>query len=214
MEAFRKFTANFEASHQHYKKIYLNMMAFEDLAIDAYADGDRTKRVLSHPVAQELPQTITENVAQWRNPFRDAYNALRGEVLDVKAMMVAMSGRTGLEVLQSKAESKQREKKLELEKMTMGKTTLKSFFKSKSTITKDIDAYSAAIQQLDVDIDQYRKLVNFITIYNGQIAIEKFKRLKASAYYKMLNSFSVKEISNAHLNATLAHAILKLQDEM
>ena len=48
--------------------------------------------------------------------------------------------------MQHKAESKQRDKKTELEKMTLGKTTLKSFFKSKSTITKDIDSYSAAIQ--------------------------------------------------------------------
>jgi len=52
VEAFRKFSINYETSHQHYKKIYLNMMAFEDMAIDAYSDGDRTKRVLSHPVAQ------------------------------------------------------------------------------------------------------------------------------------------------------------------
>jgi len=37
--------------------------------------------------------------------------------------------------------------------MTLGKTTLKSFFKSKNTIQKDIDAYSATIQQLDVDTD-------------------------------------------------------------
>jgi len=96
----------------------------------------------------------------------------------------------------------------------MGKTTLKSFFKSKSTIQKDIDAYSASIQQLDVDIDQYRKLLNFITIYHGQIAIEKFKHLKAQAYYKMLNMFSIKEIGNAHLHATLSHNILELLDQM
>ena len=51
--------------------------------------------------------------------------------------------------------------------MTLGKTTLKSLFKSKTTITKDIDVYSAAIQQLDLDIDQYKKLVNFITIMHG-----------------------------------------------
>ena len=121
------------------------MMAFEDMAIDAYSDGDRTKRVLSHPVAQELPQKITENIEKWRNPFKEAYMQLRGEMLDVKAMMVALSGKTNQELLCSKAESKQREKKTELEKMTLGKTTLKSFFKSKSTITKDIDAYSAAI---------------------------------------------------------------------
>ena len=117
-------------------------------------------------------------------------------------------------MLQTKAEGKQRDKKQELEKMTLGKTTLKSFFKSKSTIQKDIDSYSAAIQQLDVDIDQYKKLVNFITIYHGQIAIDKFKRLKAAAYYKMLNSFSIKEVSNAHLHATLAHSILELQDQI
>ena len=112
----------------------------------------------------------------------------------------------------TKTEAKQRDKKTELEKMTLGKTTLKSFFKSKSKVTKDIDSYTAAISQMDVDIDNYKKLVNFITIYHGQLAIDKFKRLKAAQYYKMLNAFSIKEVSNAHLHATLAHSILQLQD--
>ena len=189
------------------------MIAFEDMAIDAYGDGDRTKRVLSHPIAAELPETIEKNIEKWKNPFKEAYMALRGEVLDLKAMMNAMNGRANQEALQTKSETKQREKKAELEKMTLGKTTLKSFFKSKSTISKDIDAYSAAISQLDGDIDQYKKLVNFITIFHGQMAIDKFKRLKSAAYYKMLNSFSIKEVSNAHLHATLAHSILEMQDQ-
>lgn len=98
--------------------------------------------------------------------------------------------------------------------MTLGKTTLKSFFKSKSTISKDIDGYTAAISQLDVDIENYKLLTNFITIYHGMMAIDKFKRLKAAAYYKMLNTFSIKEVSNAHLQATLAHSILQLQDQL
>ena len=50
--------------------------------------------------------------------------------------------------------------------------------------------------------------MNFITIYHGHVAIDKFKRLKATTYYKMLNQFSIKEVSNAHLHATLAHEIL------
>lgn len=129
------------------------MMAFEDLAIDAYSEGDRTKRVLSHPVAQDLPVKITENIDKWRNPFKDAYLQLRNELLNIKAMMSAMQGRMDQEVLQTKTESRQRDKKVELEKMTLGKTTLKSFFKSKSTINKDIDSYTAAIQQMDVDIE-------------------------------------------------------------
>ena len=121
-------------------------MAFEDMAIDSYSDGERTKRVLSHPIAQDLPVQITESIEKWRNPFKDAWFTLRGELLDVKAMMTAMNGRSAQEALMTKAETRQRDKKTELEKMTLGKTTLKSFFKSKSTITKDIDSYSATIQ--------------------------------------------------------------------
>ena len=182
------------------------------MSIDCYSDGDRTKRALSHPIAQDIPDKVKENIEKWRNPFKEAWMTLRGECLDIKAMMNAMNGRTKQEQLMTKSETKQRDKKAELEKMTLGKTTLKSFFKSKSTIQKDIDAYSANIQQLELDIEQYKKLVNFITIYHGQIAIDKFKRLKAAAYFKMLNGFCIKEVSNAHLHATLSHSILELQD--
>jgi len=90
VEQFRKFAANYDSQHQHYKKVYLNLLAFEDMAIDTFSDGDRTKRVLSHPVAQELPTQINENIDKWRNPFKDAYMMLRGEMLDVKAMIGAM----------------------------------------------------------------------------------------------------------------------------
>ena len=89
--------------------------------------------------------------------------------------------------------------------MSLGKTTLKSFFKSKSTIEKDILNYQADIEALNVDIEDYRKLVNFITIYHGHMAIDKFKHHKIAQYYRMLNFFSVREISNAHISATLFH---------
>lgn len=132
-------------SHAHYKKIYANLMAFEDLAIETYSDGDKEKRVLSNPNAEDLPARIVENMDKWRNPFKDAWMCLRGELLDLKAMMASMKGLQITQDLQTKAEAKQREKKTELEKMTLGKTTLKSFFKSKTKISKDIDSYSAAI---------------------------------------------------------------------
>lgn len=82
------------------------MLEFEDMAIDSLSDGDRTKRVLSHPIAQELPTKIAENIEKWRNPFKDAWLGLRGEVLDLKAMMNAMNGRTNVETTQTKAEQK------------------------------------------------------------------------------------------------------------
>ena len=63
------------------------------MAIDALGDGDRTKRVLSHPIAADLKDKITENIGKWRNPFKEAYLMLRAEMLDVKAMMSSMNGR-------------------------------------------------------------------------------------------------------------------------
>lgn len=123
-----------------------------------------------------------------------------------------MNGREKTVIRQQKQEERKRDKQKELDKMSMGKTTLKSFFKSKSTIEKDILNYQADIEQINNDIEEYRKLINFITIYQGQLAIEKFKRIKVQQYMKMINSLAVKEISNAHLMATLSHSILVLSD--
>lgn len=90
VEQFRKFSICYDQSHAHYKKIYTNLIDFEDMAIDALSDGDRTKRIISHPVASDLPEKITTNVEKWRNPFKEAWMALRSELLDLKAMMNCM----------------------------------------------------------------------------------------------------------------------------
>ncbi len=62
--------------------------------------------------------------------------------------------------------------------MSLGKTTFKSFFKSKDGKEKEILNLQAKIEQANVDIEEYRKLINFITVYQGHFAIEKFKKDK------------------------------------
>jgi sorting nexin-1/2 len=96
-----------------------------------------------------------------------------------------------------------------LEDLSLGKTTLKSFFSSKSGKEKDILNLQAAIEQANVDIENYRKLINFITIYHGQMAIDRFKKNKIQQYTKMLQSMSTRSIHNAFLNATLNQLILE-----
>ena len=184
---------------KHYQRIYYNFLKFEDDALDFFAEQDRTKRLLTNPTQPDLPGDIVANINSWKRSFKDVWVWLKGECLEVKGMMDAMAGRDKMILMQQKCEEKKRDKQTELDKMSMGKTTLKSFFKSKSTIEKDILNYQADIEQLNIDIEEYRKLVSFITIYQGQLAIEKFKRIKVTQYMKVLNSFSVKEISNAHL---------------
>jgi len=92
----------------------------------------------------------------------------------------------------------------------MGKATMKSFFKSKSQKESNVLTLQASIEIADQEILDFKKLINFLTIYHGQVAIPKFKVAKSKMYLKMLNNFCVKEISNAHLTATLFHSLLEL----
>ena len=92
----------------------------------------------------------------------------------------------------------------------MGKTTFKSFLKSKSQKESNVLTLQASIEIADQEILDFKKLINFLTIYHGLTAIPKFKVAKSKMYLKMLNNFCVKEISNAHLTATLFHSLLEL----
>ena len=104
-----------------------------------------------------------------RNPFKEAYYWLKGELLDLKGLKSALEGRENVIRLQSAAESKKRSDQQELEKLSQGKSTLKSFFKSKSSKENDILALQTAIEVSQKDIEDYKKLVNFLTIYHGEI---------------------------------------------
>lgn len=61
-------------------------------------------------------------------------------------------------------------------------------------------------------IDDYRKLVNFVTIMHGALVIDRFKSTKVTQYKRMLRQFSVREITNCHLSANLCHGILQLDE--
>ena len=87
---------------------------------------------MTHPTASELSNTVDETIKNWKNPFREAWLWIKGELLDVRGMMDAINGREGVIKNHAKTEEKIQTKKKELEKMTLGKTTMKSFFKTKS----------------------------------------------------------------------------------
>lgn len=114
-------------------------------------------------------------MASQKNSFNVTWIWLKGEILDVKGMMDALSGRERIIQNLAKLETSKLEKQTEMNNMTMGKTTLKSFFKSKSSIEKDINKYQERIDQLIVEIEDFNKLVNFLTVYHGALAIQKFK---------------------------------------
>jgi hypothetical protein len=86
-------------------------------------------------------------------------------MLDIQGMLNAIKGRDDVIRRLADTENKKRDEQEELDKLTMGKTTLKSFFKSKEGKENDIKLLQKSIKTCDFLIVEYRKLINFITVY-------------------------------------------------
>lgn len=184
-------------------------MAFEDTALDYFSDGNQNQRILTNSSVGDLRTKIKDTNSLYKSGFVESAIWIKGEMLDIQGMIDAMKGREKVMKQQIECEQKRRANQAELEDLSLGKTTLKSFFSSKSGKEKDILNLQAAIEQANVDIENYRKLINFITIYHGQMAIDRFKKNKIQQYTKMLQSMSTRSIHNAFLNATLNQLILE-----
>ena len=206
----KKMMTTRELQDASYSSIMTSLFRYEDNNVDYYSDSDITKRVLSHPDANDVKEQVDQTHRGLKNPFREVYMVLKGELLDLKGMADALAGRETVVKQQSACESKKRSDQQEVEKLSQGKTTLKSIFKSSKSKENDIVSLQSAIEVANKDIADYRKLITFLTIYHGQVAIQKFKKEKARQYLRLIHNMSVKEISNSHINATFWHGILEL----
>ena len=110
----------------------INLMKYEDIGIAYYSDQDYNKRTLTHPSASDLKERIDASSTKWKNPYKDAYIWLKGEFLDVQGMYDGLMGRESVMKNQLGTEQKKRDDTKELNKLSEGKKTLKSIFKSKT----------------------------------------------------------------------------------
>lgn len=146
------------------------LIKYEDNNLEYVSESDATKRILTNPMrGGEFGDKFTTQWKGMRNPYKEAYYWLKGELLDLKGLRSALEGRENVIRLQSSTESKKRSDQQELEKLSQGKSTLKSLFKSKSSKESDILNLQAAIEVANKDIEDYKKLVNFLTVYHGEI---------------------------------------------
>lgn len=161
-----------DEQNQSYIAIVQGLVKYEDNNIEYVAESDPSKRILTNPTTgSEFTERFNSQWKQQKNPFRDAYYWIKGELLDLKGLKSALEGRENVVKQQSATESKKRSDQQELDKLSQGKTTLKSFFKSKSSKESDILTLQSAIEQSIKDVEEFKKLVNFLTVYHGEIAI-------------------------------------------
>lgn len=81
---------------------------------------------------------LKETISCYKSPFSEAALWIKGEMLDIQGMIDALKGREKIMKKMIEKEGTRRDDQEELEKLSLGKTTLKSFFKSKSGKEQDI----------------------------------------------------------------------------
>lgn len=211
-ENMKEMVGHHDKLKDNYLRMYYAFMKYEDIAIDYFSDCDVSKRTMTHPGVGDTKQKVVDAFNQVNNPYSDAYIWLKGEQLDMKGMLDGLIGRENVMRQQIAAEQKRRDNQLELDKLEMGKTSFKNFFKSKDSKDNSKITLKAQIEAAAHSIEDYRKLTNFITILHGLVVIDKFKKTKVTQYKRMLRAFSVREITNCHITANLCHGILQLDD--
>lgn len=198
---------------KHQQEFYALMTQFEGAAIAYFSDHDPAQLMLTHPnKAGDLNERLQQSTAGARSPFREAAVWIRGEMLDIQGMQNAFKTADTVVRRGQETESRRRSEIEELEKMQLGKTTLKSFFKSKEGKDQEIKALTKSIATGAFFVEEYRKLAEFVTVYQAQAAIPQFKRDKVRQYERMLLAMSAQSICNAHLQAQLSTQILALRE--
>ena len=68
---------------RNYRTLMSNLMKYEDQNVEYYSDSDLTKRISTHPSSGDMKEKMDNTSSGWRNPYKDIYIWLKGELLDL-----------------------------------------------------------------------------------------------------------------------------------
>jgi hypothetical protein len=92
-----------------YQAIMQGLIKYEDNNIEYVSNSDAGKRILTNPTTgSEFTERFTSQWKGQKNPFKDAFYWLKGELLDLKGLKTALEGREAVVKQQSSTESKKR----------------------------------------------------------------------------------------------------------
>jgi hypothetical protein len=102
-------------------------------------------------------------------------NWVKSELMELSALIEAISRKEGVEAARSKAITKIRDRKETIDKMNTGKFTFKGLFKNNSEKANSVQSMMTQIQQLERDVKNYETIRNYLIIYLAEVAIPAFK---------------------------------------
>ena len=193
-----------DQSNGLFKELFKVIPVYEEDNMMCYSGGNAEKNVFGVAAKEEETSKHMDDLKNnLKNPVEWMYWWCRGEVYDIKAIQAAIEQRDNLEKAQLKAKQKVAELREDLENITQGKSSVRTMFKGSS----DTNQYEVQIESHDREIENLGKLYDIVTIHLARDAIAALKKRKLKIYQQMLQSFSIAEISNAHLIATFWNKI-------
>ena len=122
---------------------------------------------------------------------------MKSEILEMNALIEAISRKEGVEGARQRALQKIRSRKETIDKMNQGKFTFKGLFKSTGEKASQVQSMLNQISDLEKDVKNYEIIRNFLIIYLAEVAIPQFKEKKFGSYITAMSSFCTQEVDNA-----------------
>ena len=141
-------------------------------------DHKHNNLVMANPDRAEMKENVAKLSEILRNPYQEMLNWLKGEVMDLQALLEAISHKEGIEGQRNRAEKNKKDNKGSLDKINAGKSTFKTFFKGSSGKASEITNLTTQIAQSDKDIEFLEKIVHVLAIYLAEKVVPDFKRHK------------------------------------
>lgn len=118
--------------NQSFKNLVELLGKYEEETITTYADSNANKLIFGDINDTSLKDKVDEMTSTFQNPYKAFSDWVRCECNDIEALYEAIKGRDNLVQTKLKVENKKKSDQKELDKLTEGKRTMKTLFKSSS----------------------------------------------------------------------------------
>lgn len=129
-----------------------------------------------------------------KNPYRSMFEWVRVENMELLAIKECIQGLEKIQKFQRDQNERILQKKKDLDNVSQGKSTMKSFVKSITGNKLNGEKLMKDIQDSEKHVDDCEKLICYLTMYISQLAIPRFKQERGSEYFSFLESFCHNEI--------------------
>ena len=204
LSKFKNWISNLEKQRTYQLNAYKHFAEFltqyENTTLNIYSAEalQASKKMISDSENNTMKEQINNLSLKVSNPFIRFKYWVKEEIIDLHALLEAISHKNSLESRKLKLENKIKSANSDLEKLTSGKKTLKSIFKSQSGKQTMITNLTTFVAQAEKEVEIYAKLIKLVTIYLHQKVIPLFKEIKVKGYITSLKSFSDSESKNSN----------------